>query len=212
MDEQFSDELTSPVITPKPKSNSSIILLFITIFLLMISIAVIIVLIIKLNNKSKKYDDLKEKYSRQNNTLNNIFEDLLTLISNASISHTKINKENYENIRDIVNNFTREHGEGIYNLDLDKNDTQNFSEGYQVSFENSLKFSDKDYDNIVYTLSCLIGSDANIRVYKNDSKISFHVSNLNISFSLAALFNQESFLVCNSSEEILNPFYQPKCY
>ena len=212
MDEQFSDELTSPVITPKPKSNSSTILLFITIFLLMISIAVIIVLIIKLNNKTKKYDDLKEKYSRQNNTLNNIFEDLQTLISNASISHTKINKENYENIRDIVNNFTREHGEGIYNLDLDKNDTKNFSEGYQVSFENSLKFTDKDYDNIVYTFSCLIGLDANIRVYKNVSKISFHVNNLNTSFSLAALFNQESFLDCNSTEEILNPFYQPKCY
>ena len=52
MDEQCSDELTSPVITPKLKSNSSIILLFITVFLLMISIAIIIVLIIKLNNKS----------------------------------------------------------------------------------------------------------------------------------------------------------------
>ena len=84
---------------------------------------------------------------------------------------------------------------------VDKNDTKNFSEGYQVSFENSLKFTDKDYDNIVYTFSCLIGLDANIRVYKNVSKISFHVNNLNTSFSLAALFNQES-LILSLSERL----------
>ena len=116
MDEQFSDELTSPVITPKPKSNSTTILLFITIFLLVISIAVIIFLLIKLNNKSKKYDKLKEKYTKQNDNLNNIFEVLLNLISKSDISNTNISEDKYKDVKNTVNSI-KDLNDGTYDLE-----------------------------------------------------------------------------------------------
>ena len=89
----------------------------------------------------------------------------------------------------------------------------NLTDGYQVCFEtykrNSEFYEDEEYNKIVYKLSCLIGLDANIRVYKNNSHISFNVKDFNTSLSLAALFNQKSFWDWNNTEEFLNDLYQP---
>ena len=242
MEEQFSEELISSKITLKPKRNFNIILLFITILIFIISIVVIIVLIIKLNNKSKKYDELKEKYSeeknknievteelnnkteiykkleekysKQNDTLNNMLEVFQNFISDANISNIEIPKEKYTNVKDVVIS-SKGLKDGTY--DFVTKEALYLKEGYQVSFEtysrNSENFySDEEYNNIVYKLSCLIGSNANIGVYEDNPHISFYVKDLNTSLSLAALFNQKTIWDWNSSGLILNTFHQPKFY
>ena len=100
MDNQFTEELTSH----NTKKNFNIYLLIITILILIISISVIIVLVIKLNNKTKNYDEIKEElqtikndYSKQNDTLNDIFKVFQNLISITNITNNQIQKENYIN-------------------------------------------------------------------------------------------------------------------
>ena len=72
--------------------------------------------------------------------------------------------------------------------------------------------SDEEYDNIVYKLASLFGVEANIEVYLNNPHISFHIEDLNISLSIAALFNQKSIWDWANKGEILNTFHQPKFY
>ena len=242
MEEQFSEELVSLNITPKPKRNFNIYLLLITALIFIISLTVIIILLIKLNNKSDKYDELKEKYSEQNNTitnlkeelnnktkifdelkekyckqndtLNNIFEVFQNFLSNANITNNDIPKEKYINVKDVVNS-SKGLEDGTY--DFVTKEVLDFKEGYQVAFETYSRnsenyYTDEEYDNFVYKLSCLIGSNANIGVYGNNPHISFYVKDLNTSLSLAALFNQISIWDWNNSDVILNTFHQPNFY
>lgn len=228
MDEQFSEELVSTNITPQPRKNFNVYLLIITIFILIISIVIIIILVVKLNDKTKKYDELKEKndelnenynklndkYSKQNDTLNDIFEAFQNFIFDSNISNAQFHKENYTNIKDILNS-SKGLIDGTY--DLVTKEPLDLKEGYQVAFETLSRnldnyYTDEEYDNIVYKLSCLIGANADIGVYNNNPHISFYVKNLNLSLSLAALFNQKSIWDWNKSDEIFNTFHQPKFY
>ena len=217
MDNQFTEELTSH----NTKKNFNIYLLIITILILIISISVIIVLVIKLNNKTKNYDEIKEElqtikndYSKQNDTLNDIFKVFQNLISITNITNNQIQKENYINVKKVVES-TKGFKDGTY--DFVTKQPLSFAEGYQVAFEtfsrNSENFySDEEYDNIVYKLSCLIGSNANIGIYGDNPHISFYVKDKNISLSLSALFNQKSIWDWSTNNEILNTFHQPKYY
>jgi flagellar biosynthesis/type III secretory pathway M-ring protein FliF/YscJ len=102
MEEQFSEELVSSNITPKPKRNFNIYLLLITALIFIISLIVIIVLLIKLYNKSDKYDELKEKYSEQNNTITNLKEKL----KNKTKIFDEL-KEKYSKQNDTLNKILR---------------------------------------------------------------------------------------------------------
>ena len=168
----------------------------------------------ELNNKTEIYKKLEEKYSKQNDSLNSMFEVFQNFISDANISNIEIPKEKYTNVKDAVIS-SKGLKDGTY--DFVTKEALYLKERYQVSFEtysrNSENFySDEEYNNIVYKLSCLIGSNANIGVYEDNPHISFYVKDLNTSLSLAALFNQKSIWDWNNTGEILNTFHQPKFY
>ena len=93
----------------------------------------------------------------------------------------------------------------------------NYNQGYNVAFETLSRnsenyYSDEEYDNIVYKLASLFGVEANAGVYLNNPHISFHIEDLNISLSIAALFNQKTIWNWANSDEIPNTFHQPKFY
>ena len=210
MEKEFSEELTTR--NQKPKIN--LYLLIISISIIVILIVIIIVLSIKLNNKSDDYDDLKNKYENQNKTLNGIFQTFQNLISTTNITHSDILKENFTKVREKVKSAISLE-EGTY--DFVSLDSETFDKGYSVIFETPSRnaenyYSEDEYDNMVYKLSCLFGKNAHIAVYENNPHISFYIEDKNLSFSMAALFNQKTIWDWEVSEDIPNPFYMPDFY
>ena len=210
MDNQFKEEL----ITGNPKTKSSLYLTIIFFLIIISLIITVIVLSIKLNNKSDDYKDLENKYKNQNNTLNDIFHIIQNLISTTNITHNSINRDNYINVREQVKSAITLN-EGTYDIASLKN--VSYEKGYSVIFETPSRnsenyYSQEEYDNMVYKLSCLFGINAHIAVYENNPHISFYIEDKNLSFSMAALFNQKTIWDWEVSEDIPNPFYMPDFY
>ena len=210
MDNQFSEELT----TGNSKTKINLFLFIFLILIIIILIIIVIVLSVKLNNKSTDNKDLKNKYKNQNNTLNDIFHNLQNLISTTNITHDNIHKENYTKVREKVKSaITLD--EGTYDFVYLNN--VSYEKGYSVIFETPSRnaenyYTEKEYDDMVYKLSCLFGKNAHIAVYENNPHISFYIEDKNLSFSMAALFNQKTIWDWEISEDVPNPFYMPDFY
>ena len=74
-------------------------------------------------------------------------------------------------------------------------DIVTYDKGYSVSFETYSRnsenaYTNEEYDDIVYKLSCIFGVNANVGVYGNNPHISFYVEDKNLALAIAALFNQ----------------------
>ena len=224
MENQFSEELT----TGNSKRKFNLILLILTILICIILIVAIVILSIKLANKSRELEDLKNKYDiqektlndlsaqykNQNRTLNDIFNLFQNLILKAEITHPEIKKEDYKNVMEKVVS-AKGLKDGTY--DFVTMDPLNFEKGYNVAFETLSRnsenyYSEEEYNNIVYKLSALLGSNANIGVYGDNPHISYYVEDKNISLSIAALFNQQSVWDWSIGNIILNTFHQPEFY
>ena len=224
MDKQFSEEL----IIPNNKKNFNIYLLIILILIVIISVTAVIILSIKLKDKSDKCNDLEDdlaektkelnnlynQYSLQNDSLNSLFNSLQILISSSNISNSIINQENYTNVTKVVND-SKNLEDGTYDFVTKK--SLSFDDGYSVAFETFSRnsenyYTDEEYDNIVYRLSCLFGSDANIGVYDQNPHISFYIKDKNISLAVSAIFNQKSIWDWKNNDIILNTFHQSKYY
>ena len=224
MENQFSEGLT----TGDPKRKFNLILLIITILICIILIVAIVILSIKLANKSRELEDLKNKYDtqektlndlsaqykNQNRTLNDIFNLFQNLILKTEITHPEIKKEDYKNVTEKVVS-AKGLNDGTY--DFVTMEPLNFEKGYSVAFETLSRnsenyYSEEEYNNIVYKLSALLGSNANIGVYGENPHISYYVEDKNISLSIAALFNQQSVWDWSIGNIILNTFHQPEFY
>ena len=224
MEEQFAETLQTEV---KTRHYNIIIIIILTVIIIGLTVGIII-LAIKLNDKSteneeltknnndksKEFDELKNNYSLQNDTLNIVYISLHNLISNADISNPQIEKTKYVDVKGIVSS-SKGFQDGTYDF-VTKN-ALSFNKGYQVAFETFSRnsgnyYSDQEYDNIVYKLSCLFGANACIGVYDNNPHISFYIEDKNTSLALAAIFNQKSIWDWGSNKEITNNLYQPKYY
>ena len=210
MDDQFSEELT----TKNHNTKINLYLLFVAILIIIILIVIVIILSIKLSNNSIDYKELKIKYETQNKTLNDIFLTFQNLISKTNITHNNIHKENYKKVREKVKSAITLK-EGTY--DFVSLNNENFEKGYSVIFETPSRnsenyYSENEYDDMVYKLSCLFGKNAHIAVYENNPHISFYIEDKKLSFSMAALFNQKTIWDWKASEDIPNPFHIPDFY
>lgn len=168
----------------------------------------------ELNSLKEEYEQLENQYSSQNDTLNDRFNSLQNLIFTANIENSYISKDNYTNIKQTLESV-KEFNDGTY--DFITMEEVNYEQGYQIAFETLSRnwenyYSDEEYDEIVYKLASLFGVEANIGIYGNNPHISFYSENLNISLSMAALFNQKSIWDWAHNTEILNSFHQPEYY
>ena len=210
----FSEEL----IAGNPKKINLYLLIF-TILIAIILIIIIIVLSVKLNNKSKDNEDIKkqlnfleEKYKRQNNTLNEIFHVFQTLISKTNITHNNIYKDDYSNVISKVESKIKNLEEGTYDFVTGVKET--FNKGFHVDFETPSRsyknyYSEEEYDDIVYKLSCLFGRNMHINFYENIPHISYYCEDKNLSFAMGALFNQRYIWDWKEFKDIPNPFFLP---
>ena len=224
MDNQISEELS----TGNLKKRCNILLLICLVVVLIVSITIIIIISIKLSNKSESEEELKKEinalkeekdqiinnYSNQNNTLNDIFNIFQNLISTTNINNPSISKDNYVNVKEKVAS-AKGKPDGTYNyvtLDI-----VTYDKGYSVSFETYSRnsenaYTNEEYDDIVYKLSCIFGVNANVGVYGDNPHISFYVEDKNLALAIAALFNQQSIWDWSAGDIILNTFHQQKFY
>ena len=154
------------------------------------------------------------KYSNQNDTLNDLFSVFQEIIMNANITIPNIDKENYINIRDLVKE-AKTLDEGTY--DIITKDLLIFDKGYQVAFETPKRnkdnyYNEETYYKLVYKLSSILSINAFLAVYDDNPHIGFYFKDKNKSLSFAAPFNQDSVWDWSINDSILNPFYQPKYY
>ena len=205
------------------------ILLSLLILIILGLIAGIIALAVKLHNKKDDYDELEEKYvnlrkeynmtdsafSKQNDSLNDIFDVYQKLIQETEIVNPNISKDSYTNVKEKVrssNNLP----DGTY--DFVTKDEISFKDGYQVSFETDSRnyesgyYSNEQYDNLVYKLACLLNVNASLGVYETIPEISYHINDKNTSLTKAALFNQISVWDWENNYELLNDFHQDKYF
>ena len=159
-------------------------------------------------------EQIINKYSNQNDTLNDIFNVFQNLISKINIIHSSISINDYVNVKEKVKS-AKGLPDGTY--DYISLDLVTYDKGYSVAFETYSRnsenaYTDEEYDDIVYKLSCICGINANIGVYGDNPHISFYVEDKNISLAMAALFNQQSIWDWSTNDIILNTFHQPKFY
>ena len=223
MDKPFSEEL----VTGNNKSKINLYLLIFLILIVIIFIIIIIVLSVKLSNKSDDYDDVKKQlntlieennqiktqYKIQNNTLNDIFHVFQDLISKTEISNNDIPKEKYSNVMATVKSkIEKFEGEGTYDFVTEKKET--FTTGFHIDFETPSRnsenaYTEEEYDDLVYKLSCIYGRNMHINYYENIPHISFYCEDRNIAFAMGALFNQKNIWDWEKFEDVPNPFYLP---
>ena len=222
MDKPFSEELVTG--NSKPKFN--LFLLIFVIIITLILVIIIIVLAVKLSKKSKDYKDIKkelndlktkneqltDQYKAQNNTLNNIFQIFQNLISATNLTNDKIDKEKYSNIMEQVKIKIQNLDDGTY--DFVTNEKESFETGFHVDFEtpsrnSSNYYSEAEFDDIVYKLSCLYGRNVHINYYENYPHISYYCENRDFAFAMGALFNQKYIWDWEKMEDIPNPFFMP---
>ena len=203
------------------------ILLTLLILIILGLIAGIIALAVKLHNKKDDYDELEEKYvnlrkeynmtdsafSKQNDSLNDIFDVYQKLIQETEIVNPNISKDSYKNVAEKVrssNNLP----DGTY--DFVTKEEISFKDGYQVSFETDSRnyesgyYSNEQYDNLVYKLACLLNVNASLGVYETIPEISYYIQNKTKALAIAALYNQKSIWDWENDFEVFNDFHQDK--
>ena len=227
---QETQETPSPPPIPTKKNSKcnfiAIILALLTLIILGL-IAGIIALAVKLHKKKDDYDDLEEKYvklgneynmtdsafSKQNDSLNDIFDVYQKLIQETEIVNPNISKDSYTNVAEKVsssNNLT----DGTY--DFVTKEEISYKDGYQVSFETDLRnyesgyYSNEQYDNLVYKLACLLNVNASLGVYETIPEISYYIQNKSKALAIAALYNQISIWDWENDFEVFNDFHQDK--
>lgn len=220
MENQFSEELTG---SPRPKIN--LFLLIFGIVIIIVLIIICIVLAVKLNELSdlkNKYDSqieenkqIKSQYKSQNDTLNDIFHIFQKIISTTNITHPSINKENYSKVMEKVKSKIQNFKNGTYDFITDQE--EKFSTGFHVDFEtpsrnSSNYYSESEYDDMVYKLSCLFGRNVHINYYDNISHISYYCKDRDFAFSMGALFNQKFIWDWKEAKDIPNPFFFPEYF
>ena len=213
----------------KTKFNFTTILLIIFIVIILCLIAAVIVLAVKLHKKNNDYDDLEEKYnilknnnnmtnstySKQNDSLNDIFNVFQKFIQDTEIINPKISRDNYRNVKDNVIS-SRDLTDWTY--DFVTKEELFYNTGYQVSFETDSRnyesgyYTDEEYDELVYKLASLFNVNASLGVYETIPEISYHINDKNTSLAIAALFNQISVWDWENNYELLNDFHQDKYF
>ena len=102
--------------------------------------------------------------------------------------------------------------EGTYDFVTGVKET--FNKGFHVDFETPSRsyknyYSEEEYDDIVYKLSCLFGRNMHINFYENIPHISYYCEDKNLSFAMGALFNQRYIWDWKEFKDIPNPFFLP---
>ena len=230
--ESYSQE--TPSLPPLPtkknsKFNFMVILLALLILIILGLIAGIIVLAVKLHKKNDDYDELEEKYvklrneynmtdsyfSKQNDSLFDLFDVYQKLIQETEIVNPNISKDSYTNVAEKVrssNNLP----DGTY--DFVTKEEISFKDGYQVSFETDSRnyesgyYSNEEYDNLVYKLACLLNINASLGVYETIPEISYYIQNKTKALAIAALYNQISIWDWENDFEDFNDFHQDKYF
>ena len=206
-----------------------VILLALLILIILGLIAGIIVLAVKLHKKNDDYDELEEKYvklrneynmtdsafSKQNDSLFDLFDVYQKLIQETEIVNPNISKDSYTNVAEKVrssNNLP----DGTY--DFVTKEEISFKDGYQVSFETDSRnyesgyYSNEEYDNLVYKLACLLNINASLGVYETIPEISYYIQNKTKALAIAALYNQISIWDWENDFEDFNDFHQDKYF
>ena len=230
MENQFSEEL----VTGKPRTKINLFLLIFIIVITIILIIIIIVLSVELSNKSKDYKDIKKElndlkdnynfqieenkriksqYKSQNNTLNDIFHIFQKVISTTNITHNSINKEDYSKVMEKIKLKIKNY-ENDRTYDFVTDNIEEFSTGFHVDFETPSRnstnyYTENEYDDIVYKLSCLFGRNVHINYYDKIPHVSYYCENRDFAFAMGALFNQKYIWDWKKKEDIPNPFFLP---
>lgn len=233
---------SDPLIVSSSVSKKKSIIMFIAIALAIILLVSTIIVGIKLSSMSSDYDDLKNqkeksesdyknlnlryedlqknytdleiKYDKQNGTTNDIFNTLQGLIANTSMSNTQIKKDDYKSVKSKLLSM-KDFEDGTYSF-IDQSKIS-YNKGYEVSFETRSRYyenyyTDDEYDNIVYKIAALLGTNADLGVFGKMPQISFYIENLDLALAVAAVFNQQSIWDWSKGEILVNVMHQPKYY
>ena len=195
--------------------------MFVALSLAIILAVSTIVVAIKLSSKASDYDELEKKYNNlesqyenQNSTMNDVFNRVHDLIQNTTMDKTTINKEYFKDIKKKLENMKNK-TDGTYSFIT--YETITYESGYHVGFEtksraNDNYYSDEEYDNIVYKIAALLGVNPDIGVYQNKPEISFLIKDINLAYSLAAVFNQETIWDWANSKALPNTLHRKKYF
>ena len=216
------DSKAEPLTISTEGSKKKTVIMFIASSLAIILAVSTIVVAIKLSSKASDYDELESKYNnlesqyeKQNSTMNDVFNSVHDLIQNTTMDKTVINKDDFKNVKEKLKQM-KNNTDGTYSfITLEP---ISYDSGYHVGFETKTRandnnyYSDEEYDNIVYKIAALLGVNPDIGVYKNKPEISFLVKDINLAFSLAAVFNQETIWDWANSKALTNTLHQIKYF
>jgi cell division protein FtsL len=202
-------------------SRIKTIVIIISVTFVILLAASTIVLAILYKSKKSDYDDLKtdykninNQYQNQNSSINDVFKNVHDLIANTTMPTTQIKKEDYKDIKqkfEVMKNFS----DGTY--DYISQELITYQNGYSVGFETRSRaydnyYTDAEYDNIVYKIAALLGTNADLGVFGKMPQISFYIENLDLALAVAAVFNQQSIWDWSKGEILVNVMHQPKYY
>ena len=222
-------EIPSSYLSTKNNSECNFMATLLALLILIILglIAGIIVLAVKLDNKKDDYHYLVEKYvtlrneysmtnstfSKQNNSLSDIFDVFQEMIQETEIINPNISKESYINVAENVRSSDNL-PDGTY--DFVTKEELSYKDGYQVSFETDSRnyesgyYTNKEYDDLVYKLACILNVNASIGVHQTIQGICYYIKNKTKALAIVALYNQISIWDWENDFEVFNDFYQAK--
>ena len=157
---------------------------------------------------------MRAQYRNQNSSIIDVFQNVHDLIANTTMPTTTIKKDDYKDVKKKIE-LMKDLNDGTYNYITQEEIS--YKTGYQIGFETESRaydnyYSDEEYDNIVYKIAAFLGVNADLGVYDHKPEISFLIEDIDLAFSLAAIFNQQTIWDWSYSELLSSPLYQNEYY